>query len=120
MDVPTRTVEYEDERVTAVIEVRQASVRDGMRRTRLMQQAEEMEFEEDEMRLLRTLVYPPLVSVSEGSLTIAGEEQDWPPDFDTYVELPEALGMQWENAVFDLNPHFWPRGAGEDSGEKKA
>lgn len=50
MDVPTRTVEYEDERVTAVIEVRQASVRDGMRRTRLMQQAEEMEFEEDERR----------------------------------------------------------------------
>lgn len=121
MNMPTRHVEYEDERVKADLEIRQATVRDGIKRTMFMRDAEDNETGDLELDVLRRLVYPPLMAVTIGTLVVDGQEQEWPLDFETYTELPEALGIEWENAAFELNPHFWPRElGGEGEGEKKA
>ncbi len=110
---------YSDDRVKAKIEIVKASVLDGMRRVRLHFEAEESTEENLDRRILRRITYPDLIAASQnGSLTIEGVEQTWPPDFETFLKMPEELGIQWEQKVYELNPHWLPSQA--DASEKKA
>jgi hypothetical protein len=112
-----KTLTYSDEHLTAEIEVRAATVLDGMRRTRLQLEAgQETGGEPDlDRSFLRSITYPAIVAVSTGKITVDGEALPWPPTFEQYLTLPEPLGIQWEIAVYEQNPHWLPPiGEGED------
>jgi hypothetical protein len=55
--------------------------------------------------LLRTNLYPNLIaSVSE-----ATGFDHWPITFEEFMSLPEELGIKWEEAAAELNPHWVPK-----------
>lgn len=55
--------------------------------------------------LLRTQLYPNLVAAV---VEQTGFEK-WPVTYEEFMELPEPLGLAWERAVGDLNPHWAPQ-----------
>lgn len=58
--------------------------------------------------LLATQIYPSLIAAT---VETTGFDH-WPPSFDEYLALPEELDIIWEDAVYDLNPH-WTQSASE-------
>jgi hypothetical protein len=113
-----KVVTYSDDRVQAEITVTQATVLQGMRRTRLQMEARGAKDEDQDVQILHILVYPDLVAASEkGSITVDNEPLPFPPSFEQFLELPAALDNLWEMAVYDLNPHWM---AGAEDAEKKA
>ena len=118
--MPHKKVTYSDERVTAEVEVIQATVLDGMRRMSMQMEAREAnKAESDQDRIiLRVLVYPDLIAAAgSGSITVDNEPLPWPPSFDDFIGLPEAFVSQWDRAVYELNPHWMPDA---QDAEKKA
>lgn len=94
--------------------VSEANVLSGMRRSVLKAKVENNPADDDAVRILRFLTYPDLISaVTENS----GFEH-WPPTFEQFLELPEALAEKWERAVYELNPH-WRAGEDEQTSEEK-
>ncbi len=114
------TIAYSDNRVTAEIEVQTATVLIGIRHTRMHQEASEAAKNETDVDriIARTVLYPALISASTGNITVDGKTLPWPPDFETFVRLPESLEAQWESEVFRLNPHWLPQPKGKEA-EKK-
>jgi hypothetical protein len=53
-------------------------------------------------RILHTMIYPTLIA---GTVEAEGFEH-WPITFAEFAELPEEMEPLWENAVFELNPHW--------------
>lgn len=80
-----------------------ATVRQGMVRSRLKYEAKQAKEKDFDRALLRSMVYPDLIAA-----TIEAEGVEWPLGFDAYLELPETLGVEWEEAVYRLNPHWIP------------
>jgi hypothetical protein len=108
----TRLIEWGDIRLT----ISEATVLIGMRRTRIRLEMEKADEPDLDRKLLGLYTYPDLVAA-----TIQAEGLPWPPEFEAFLELPDALVAQWENAVYELNPHWLPGGnqpAGDDA-EKK-
>ena len=56
------------------------------------------------VEILRTQMYPSLLAA------VVEQEgfDDWPIVFERFKTLPEALGVKWEEAVNELNPHWAP------------
>ena len=55
--------------------------------------------------LLRTQMYPSLVA---GVVDQTGFDR-WPITYEEFMELPEELGIKWEEALGSLNPHWTPK-----------
>lgn len=105
----TRTLERDGVRIT----VAPATVLIGMRRTRLQVEGRSAEESDPDRALLHLYTYPDLIAA-----TVEAEGIPWPISFDDFLTLPDQLAAQWENAVYELNPHWLP-GGGEPAEEKK-
>lgn len=117
----TQTIEYQDEHLTARITLSEATVLIGMKRTRLRLEAEPDKEADPDKRILRLFTYPDLLAATtEITLIPADGEGKYicPPDFDTFILLPEELATAWEQATYALNPHWLP--GSEKEAKKKA
>ena len=99
----TRIVERGESPDRVRIVVARANVRRGMIRTRLKAEAQQSGETDPDLLILRLFTYPDLVA---SAIEIDG--LDWPMTFDTFLDLPETLVIDWESAAYDLNPHWLP------------
>lgn len=128
-------VEYVDDFYHVRITVGQATVREGLRRSALIAKRgypDEAELEElrkgfDPVRFVEDQyllwTYPACVA---GTVEIENLDPEKPNSLslevlnegsDTFLDLPDALVIIWENAVLEVNPHWSPF---FDRGAKKA
>jgi hypothetical protein len=114
-------IEYSDDRVSAEIEVRQTTVLDDFKRTRMMYEIPEgAELKDVDALILRRTVYPSVVCCTSGTLTIEGRAVTWPPTFEQFLSLPAALEVKIEMAAYKLNPHWTDSSESAEEQEKKA
>lgn len=107
----TQTIEFDNGAVKARIVVSEASVLQGVKRTRLKYEAGDIDkITDPDLKLVRLLIYPELLAAAR-SIEIDGVLGD--PSFDDFCQLPEPLAKQWEDAAFTLNPHWLPGEADE-------
>ncbi len=94
-----KTVAGEDMKLV----VSQANGLIGARRSMLRARAIDAggDNEEEAALFLRTVVYPDLVAP-----VVEAEGVAWPISFEEFVELPEPFLIEWELAVYELNPHW--------------
>ena len=111
----TRTITQYD--VTIV--VGEANTRMGMCRSRIREEGrKEIETLQDiDCRILRLYTYPDVIGA-----TLEADGIPWPLGFDAFLELPDRLVVEWEEAVYELNPHWLPKPAAQatEDAEKKA
>lgn len=112
---------YKNGKATYEVKVSQATAESGMYRTILQEKAYEDVADENtanpiEMdkpidmrvmarRILHTVIYPAMIAASEP----VNGFKEWPISFDEYAKLPEPFIIEWENAVFEANPHWTPK-----------
>jgi len=112
-----KTLELTVDNTSLQVTIERATVLVGMRRARLKVEAEK---EKDiDRKLLRTYTYADIASCTKGVLRVDGKEIAWPPDFETFLSLPDELGNQLEEAVYAINGHWLPEEKGPEA-EKKA
>ncbi|HUX16631.1 MAG TPA: hypothetical protein VMW52_09180 [Phycisphaerae bacterium] len=117
---PTKTVSYHDEEIDVRLTIARADIRAGMRRTRLQLDADahdkgkKARNEDPDVRLLRRFTYPDLMAA-----TVEASGIPWPLGFEDYLALPERLGLAWEQAVYELNPHWLPPASEETASDEK-
>ena len=96
--------------------VSEATVAIGVERQRLRTVAGLDDTRPLEIQLLSIATYPDLMAAV---VEQAGFDT-WPVSFDEFMELPEQLVYQWEQAVYDLNPHWYPsKKAGDEEKAKQ-
>lgn len=68
------------------------------------------------VRVLRTISYPDLTACTNEVVGI-----HWPISFDEFCGLPDDLIARWEQAVYEVNPHWSLAGQTEpvETREKK-
>jgi hypothetical protein len=120
------SIPFDGKTVTARLDIRPAGIAASMRRTFLQQAMRQTSTPEAEPEtaptdpveiFLRTRYYPDLIAGAyAGEIVIDGEALPWPPTFEQVMDLPEELGLAWENAVYDANPAW----TGKGTAEKKA
>lgn len=119
-------VEFKNESVVAELTVQEATLLIGLRRTRMAQEQDivirkalkEGPLDQDEI-VLRKMLYPDFIApVVDAVVIVNGETLAWPLSFEEFAALPEELSIEWQNAVYELNPHWIPK-LSEDA-EKKA
>lgn len=101
------SIDYSDERLSAHIEVHFETVRDNIKIARIIGQlGAEAITPEDETAAY--LYYPCCVGVSDGLVTLAGQEPVSIRDltFEQFMNLPGPLFTAWVAKVFEINPHF--------------
>jgi hypothetical protein len=106
----SKIVEYSGNGIEARIVVSAANVLQGMKRTRLRNARGDLEGKAEEVIIASVFTYPDLMAAAR-EISISGIEGD--PTFDQFCQLPEAFVVQWESAVYDLNPHWLPQGNDE-------
>lgn len=89
----------------AEFEVRQATVLDGIKRGRLINQAPKTD--DPDRYIFDVMVYPCLASVTSG---------DWTPEM--VLAIPGDIVDAWLSVVYELNPHFLSVGTPEDIQKK--
>ena len=109
----TREIVYEDETSVVHLVVRAATALDGMQRALLQGRAaayiaalddeDTGEIAGTARRLLANFLYPDLLAVVTGA-----DGLDVEMDVATFLDLPEGLTDAWQNAVYELNPHWYP------------
>lgn len=132
-----KVVEYRDDEFDVLITVRAARVKDGIRRTLIMNEqlstnlgeevarhVEAPKGEEGEtlplaplgagtigIRLLRMYTYPACVCSVDKIENLDPTKKELSPDIsiEDFLELPDALVMIWEQAAYEANPHWLPR-----------
>ena len=112
-ELATKTLTIEGPAGPVTVIVGQATVRIGMARTRIRTRALEQKGLTEDEQILAMFTYPDILA---GTLSVVG--MDWPPTFEQFLELPEWLIVPWENAVYELNPHWLPQA--DEPGEPKA
>jgi len=110
----TKQVTYQDDDLTVKITVVRADIRAGMHRTRLQVEADASKDEDTDVHLLRRFTFPDLMAA-----TTKATGMPWPLSFEGYLELPERLGVIWEAAAYELNPHWVPGWEERAASEKK-
>lgn len=112
--LPSKTIEYSDDDLEIRLVVQKASYQMGLVRTLLLQesfdgQKDARKVEEEDVftmagNIMRVMFYPNLIA------SVAEHEgfENWPISVDVFLALPEELMVQWEQAVFELNPKWRP------------
>lgn len=105
-----KRIEYDDGRVQASLLVAKATVRMGMERQLIKQRTRQESSGDQAVDLLRFFTWPDIASATvEGEIVVNGETTPAVLlSFEEWLELPEPLAVQWERAVYDLNPHWLP------------
>lgn len=99
----TKIVTFDDGETTARVEVSEATVLQGAKRSRLRFEGDGER--EQDRRIVRLFLYPDLIAAAR-TVEINGVLAE--PDFESFLRLPEQLVTQWETATFTLNPHWLP------------
>lgn len=113
MPEQSAVVEYQDDELDVRLTVQRATIRVGIKRTRLQIEAEKIIDDDWGLHVLRRHTYPDLIAA-----TIEAKGISWPLSFGDYLGLPEPLGVAWERAVYELNPHWLPQPAEGVEGKK--
>ena len=107
--LPTRHVTYKSDTLEVSVVVGEATYAMGLHRTLLIQEQAEFTIdvstpENRAKGLLLSLFYPSMIA------SVVEQEgfEVWPISRDDFVSLPEALMAEWEQATFELNPHWVP------------
>ncbi len=74
----------------------------GMRRHRIRYEQNKIEDTDADSRLLRLVTYPDLVACADRVVT-----------FEEFAALSDEFIAQWEDAVYELTPHWKDAGVGE-------
>jgi hypothetical protein len=93
------------------VTVSAATTLQGMRRTRLRSEAFSVEEDDPDRRILHRLIWPDMVAAT---IDCSGFNLI---DFEEYLDLPEEFTAPWEEAIYDLNPHW--RYRPDETEEKK-
>jgi hypothetical protein len=107
-----KIVAYDGNGITGRVVVSAANVLQGLKRTRLRNQHGPIDSTPEEVLIAQIFTYPDLVAAAK-SIEIDG--LDGEITFEQFAALPEALVLQWEQAVYELNPHWLP----QETTEKK-
>lgn len=123
----TREIAYQDADLRVQLVVGAASVLAGMKRALLIGRAEAYLKEvspsstgQAVAAAARTLIartlYPDCLAA-----VVTAEGLDVEMDVAAFLQLPEGLTDAWQNAVYALNPHWYPfrREADEDKADEK-
>lgn len=96
----TENVQYGEITLT----VSEATTLIGMKRSRMGVEASGSTDPSIDRQILARITYPDLIAPL---VDIQGMEI---PNFEEFLLLPEPLIIQWEKAVYGLNPHWTPGG----------
>lgn len=55
------------------------------------------------------LIYPAVAAVTTGTLTKDGQDVEWPPSAEAFIDLPDELTTGVIELVYQNNPHWQPR-----------
>lgn len=110
----TKEIQFEQDGFKASVVVAEANVLRGTKRTRLRIDGSNSEEKDRDRQIVRLFIYPDLLAAAV-TIDINGAEGD--PPFDDFLNLPELLVAQWEDAVYALNPHWLPN---EDTEKKES
>jgi len=117
MSTINKVIEYKDDDLDVRLTINRATVRIGMMRTLLQEKARVAAHErspeaitDDELwndiELWSQInFFPSLIAATSDAKGF----EEWPPTYEQFLELPELLVMEWESAVFELNPHWRPK-----------
>lgn len=107
----TTTIEHEGYKVT----VQKANVLTGTRHSIMVAEGTRAETEDYAERLIRLFTYPACVAA-----VVAHEGfSEWPPSFEDFCQLDEVFIVEWEVAVYELNPHWAPTVPGTEEEEQE-
>jgi len=124
-------VKYQDDDYNVEIEVGQASIEMGIRRSEVWFDARSGDLAERQL-LARVAILQTYPAIHAGTLSVKnlpkvsedGEETPYPEQLnmdeltlESYLTLPEALGAIWKDAIFALNPHWLPEMPKEEGAE---
>lgn len=103
-----RNVNYDDGAVRAQLEIAPATVLTGFRRG-VLQRLRDAD-DPNDVALLRRFTWPDLkAATTAGHIHWdQGEINVSDLTFEQWIELPEALVVEWENVVYEVNPHWMP------------
>lgn len=101
----TELVEFTGPDGPARFTVSEATVLMRMRRDRLRIDGQRAVEEDEDRRVLRIYSYPDACAA-----VTQAEGMAWPPDFETFLTLPDGLLAALEAAIYRLNPHWLPEG----------
>ena len=101
------TFVYQGDGYDVAITVAKATVRMGAQRTAMLATST---IPEEAADTIVQRVWINVVSATVEVKNAEGAEKivPWPLDLDDFAELPEPLGVKWENEVHDLNAHWVP------------
>jgi len=102
-----KTVEIEHNGKTMRVVVQQSTARMGMLRSVLIEKGalasagSTTNPEDVAMSILRAIYYPAFIAG-----TVENNFDHWPLSFEEFIDLPEPFEVEWERAIFELNPHW--------------
>jgi len=109
----TRVIQFKDNDYDVTLTVRSATVLDGMTRSVLIAQMFAQPFDASKAdvtaRLRRVLLlhtYPGCIAATSFENQEAKKLLDTTLTPEDFLGLPEALVLEWEKVVFELNPHW--------------
>jgi hypothetical protein len=110
-----RIVEYNDGHVSARLEVARATIQTGMERQIIRRGYRPRADDDQATTLLRLFTWPDVAAATIGGEIVVGGNliQTIHLTFEEWLTLPESLAIEWEKAVYDLNPHWLPQPQGE-------
>jgi hypothetical protein len=114
-----RTIEEDGVSVT----IAKANYEMALLRTHLLREAEKELREttfDDEHAWARWITYPNCIACA-----VKAEGMPWPLSFDDFCKNSETFNIAWEQAVYEVNPHWKPdlgaaaKAVSEEAQEKK-
>ena len=112
MKTRRKTITSEFDGRTVSVTVAEATILISMRREQLRQEAFRC-VEEDPLRGVLRQYHAELVAP-----VVEAEGFDtWPGPFEDFLELPERFARAWDDAVYDLNPHWAPKTVEQEARE---
>ncbi len=106
-------VRYTDDDYDVVLEVRQASFADGLRRIALQQEQGESKMDTIAERIRaygRQSIFPACVSSTKIIANNGKKKLVIPETYEEFEKLPDTLVDIWITAVWEKNPHWSPFG----------
>jgi hypothetical protein len=112
--VDTKEVSFKKGNSEWHVVISEATALIGMRRSVARSAAQVIQDVDPASAVLRKITHPDLVA----AVVEAGGFEAWPVPYDEFAALPDRFVMEWETAVYELNPHWLP-GPDDDEESKK-
>lgn len=92
--------------VQVIVTIQTATIEMGMKRTMLhTRRRDEIKNGQYAEDLGKQLLYIFTFSTIEAGTTKV-EGMTWPVSFETFLQFPETVVVEWEQAIYRLNPHW--------------